>query len=59
MRTAAAYFERPSKRPSYARALKESEPYLKMFPGQATLAYRAIYARHRAAVKFLCAAVGA
>ena len=29
----AAYFERLLKRPSYARALKESEPYLKMFPG--------------------------
>lgn len=29
----AAYFDRLLKRPSYARALEESEPYLKFFPG--------------------------
>jgi glutathione S-transferase len=28
----AAYFDRLSARPSYARVLKEAEPYLKMFP---------------------------
>ena len=29
----AAYFERLTKRPSYARTLKEAEPYMKFFPG--------------------------
>lgn len=29
----AAYFERLSRRPSYARALEEATPYLSMFPG--------------------------
>jgi glutathione S-transferase len=29
----AAYFDRLSQRPSYARAAREAEPYLKMFPG--------------------------
>jgi len=32
-RNLAAYFERLTKRPSYARALGEAEPYLKLFPG--------------------------
>jgi glutathione S-transferase len=32
-RNVAAYFERLLERPSYARALAESEPYLKFFPG--------------------------
>jgi glutathione S-transferase len=31
-RNAAAYFERLKERPSYARALKEAQPYLKLFP---------------------------
>jgi glutathione S-transferase len=30
---AAAYLERLTQRPSYARALKEAEPYFKLFPG--------------------------
>jgi glutathione S-transferase len=29
----AAYFERLTMRPSYARTLKEAEPYMKFFPG--------------------------
>jgi glutathione S-transferase len=29
----AAYFDRLLQRPSYARALREAEPYMKMFPG--------------------------
>jgi glutathione S-transferase len=29
----AAYFDRLSQRPSYACALREAEPYMKMFPG--------------------------
>ncbi|MDQ8730606.1 glutathione S-transferase family protein [Bradyrhizobium sp. LHD-71] len=29
----AAYFERLQQRPSYARTLREAEPYMKMFPG--------------------------
>jgi glutathione S-transferase len=29
----AAYFERLTKRPSFARTLEEAEPYLKLFPG--------------------------
>jgi len=29
----AAYFERLTKRPAYARALEEAQPYLKFFPG--------------------------
>lgn len=29
----AAYFERLTARPSFARALKEAEPYMKLFPG--------------------------
>jgi glutathione S-transferase len=29
----AAYFDRLSQRPSYARASSEAEPYMKMFPG--------------------------
>jgi glutathione S-transferase len=32
-RNAAAYFERLKERPSYARALEEAQPYLKLFPG--------------------------
>jgi glutathione S-transferase len=31
-RNAAAYLERLMRRPSYARALKEAEPYLRLFP---------------------------
>jgi glutathione S-transferase len=30
---ASAYFDRLLQRPSYARALREAEPYMKMFPG--------------------------
>jgi glutathione S-transferase len=33
---AAAYLERLTKRPSYARALKEAEPYLHMVPREAS-----------------------
>ena len=29
----AAYFDRLRQRPSYARALREAEPYMKLFPG--------------------------
>ena len=29
----AAYFDRLLERPSYARALREAEPYMKLFPG--------------------------
>ena len=29
----AAYFDRLLQRPSYARALREAEPYMKLFPG--------------------------
>ncbi len=32
-RNVAAYFERLAKRPSFARALAEAEPYMKFFPG--------------------------
>jgi glutathione S-transferase len=32
-RNVAAYFERLTKRPSFARALVEAEPYMKFFPG--------------------------
>jgi glutathione S-transferase len=32
-RTLAAYFDRLSKRPSFARTLEEAKPYLKFFPG--------------------------
>jgi len=32
-RNVAAYFDRLQVRPSYARVLREAEPYLKMFPG--------------------------
>jgi glutathione S-transferase len=32
-RNVAAYFERLAKRPSFARALVEAEPYMKFFPG--------------------------
>jgi len=28
-----AYLQRLTRRPSYARALKEAEPYMKFFPG--------------------------
>ena len=28
-----AYFDRLLQRPSYARALREAEPYMKLFPG--------------------------
>jgi glutathione S-transferase len=31
-KNASAYFERLKQRPSYARALKEAQPYLKLFP---------------------------
>jgi glutathione S-transferase len=29
----AAYFDRLLQRPSYTRALREAEPYMKLFPG--------------------------
>lgn len=32
-RNAGAYFDRLMQRPSFARAVKEAEPYFKMFPG--------------------------
>jgi glutathione S-transferase len=32
-RNVTAYFKRLSERPSYARVLEESQPYLRMFPG--------------------------
>ena len=32
-RNLAAYFARLAERPSYARALDEAQPYLKLFPG--------------------------
>ena len=32
-RNVAAYFDRLTRRPSFARTLAEAEPYLKLFPG--------------------------
>jgi glutathione S-transferase len=34
-RNVAAYFNRLKARPSYARVLREAEPYFAMFPGEA------------------------